>query len=254
MRSSSWSLKDNSKSKTMGFFGFYVKKFNILLFFVVYREQKYKKNQADGKKRYKFCKKMQKFRPFLPPLILALDIYPPCFARWINAYELASITTKENLMATISADEKVVANALSLAGHASANDITFVSRLTSVLNSTKSIYEENKGADWVRASTFVAKQGARSARFIKLGASASPARASVAILAVMGEKVALVAGFSADDERLKCGAALTALAGNTAAMLVLGAGTGGLAIGLTVLSLSASLMEVNNQCKTLSEE
>jgi len=35
-----------------------------------------KKNQADGKKRHKFCKKTQNLPPFLPPLILALAFNP----------------------------------------------------------------------------------------------------------------------------------------------------------------------------------
>jgi len=158
-------------------------------------------------------------------------------------------------MSSINEEAKVVANALNLAGHGSADDVAFVNRLTSVLKSTKSLYDEHKGSDWVKASTFYAQQLSRSARFIKVGADAvSPARASAAILAVMSEKVAFLAGFSADDERVKCGAALTALAGNTAAMLILGAGTGGLFISLTVVSLASSLMSVNRECKFLNDD
>lgn len=147
-------------------------------------------------------------------------------------------------MRDLGEETKIVANALHLAGHGSANEVAFVSQLASVLESTKKLYDEHKGSDWVKASTFLAQQTSRSARFIKLGTNAvTPSGATVAILAVMSEKVAFVAGFSADDERIKCGAALTALAENTFAMLILAAGTGGLAVSLTVVSLASSLMQ-----------
>jgi hypothetical protein len=158
-------------------------------------------------------------------------------------------------MPSVNDEAKVVANALSLAGHESANDVAFVNQLTTVLKSTKGLYDKHKGSDWVKSSTFIFQHVSRTARFAKLGADAmSPARATAAILAVMSEKVAFTAGFSADDERVNCGAALTALAGNTAAMLILGAGTGGLAIGLTVVSLASSLMAVNRECKFLDKD
>lgn len=159
-------------------------------------------------------------------------------------------------MPSIINDEvKVVENALILAGHESANDVVVVRQLTSVLKSTKSLYDDHKGSDWVNASTFGVQQLSRSARFIKLGADAmSPTRATAAIIAVMSEKLAFTAGFSSDDERVKCGAALMALTGNTAAMLVLGAGTGGLAISLTVVSLASSLMSVKRECSFLNKE
>ena len=149
----------------------------------------------------------------------------------------------------LGAETKLVGNALSLAGHPSAGDTEFVTRVTSILKSTKAIYEEHAGSDLGRSATFAVRQISRSTRFIKLGANASPARASAAILAVMSEKVAFAAGFSADDQRVKCGAAITALAGNTAATIILGVGTGGFAISLTVLSLASSLMEANRQCR-----
>lgn len=77
----------------------------------------------------------------------------------------------------------------------------------------------------------------------------TPSRASVAILGVTAEKMAAVAGIASTTESAKCASALVGLAGSTAAMMILGAGTGGLGVILTAAGLGAQLLDVAQQCR-----
>lgn len=160
-------------------------------------------------------------------------------------------------------EQKVVENALHQIGDVSASDPLFVAQMTSLLETGKRLYETNKDAEWVKAATFGAQQLSRTARFAKtveVGAdkiplllSMTPQRALVATIAVMSEKAAFAAGIASDNEKVKCGAALAGLAANTTAMLILGAGTGGVAIAFTAVSLASSLMTVSRECRPISD-
>ena len=166
-------------------------------------------------------------------------------------------------------DSTLVRVALAQTGDGSLVDAKLVKNVTGILKGSVALVEGArsgeadkvlKGLSGVGGSTANAAgyKGAALAlstfsKSMSLGTpkllNLTPTRAAVAVLGVSAEKLAAAAGISSSQDSIKCAAALTSLAGSTAAMLILGAGTGGLSITLTALGLGAQLLDVAEQCK-----
>jgi hypothetical protein len=169
----------------------------------------------------------------------------------------ATLTSRiEQIGGDMEVSEKNMGLALATIGHEKANDPAFVRQVTSYFKHAVEEIENAKNSSLGKSAVFMGQQMSRNYRLMKTTADGSslllnlsPGRAVAAIAVVTVEKASFAVGLTSDEQVTKCGAALAGLAANTAAMMILGAGTGGVGIFLTVASLTGSYLNVKAQCE-----